>query len=162
MLSTELMLLNCGVGEDSWESLELQEIQLPADKCPLCEVQNCCIIPPGIVRIFIWNASILSCHLMGQNCSKHCFPDYIFISITSIIYFSFSFHWISLVVWHLMCMCMRKGKINCDLTQSENWYVKDRVMSVIKNVSEVQNDLVHFEYLEAIAWMNHESEIEFI
>ena len=23
----ELMLLNCGVGEDSWESLELQEIQ---------------------------------------------------------------------------------------------------------------------------------------
>ena len=61
-----------------------------------------------------------------------------------------------------MCMCMRKGKINCDLSQRENWYVKDRVMSVIKNVSEVQNDLVHFEYLEAIAWMNHESEIEFI
>ena len=27
MLSTELMLLNCGVGEDSWESLGLQEIQ---------------------------------------------------------------------------------------------------------------------------------------
>ena len=27
MSTNELMLLNCGVGEDSWESLGLQEIQ---------------------------------------------------------------------------------------------------------------------------------------
>ena len=27
LLSEELMLLNCGVGEDSWESLDCKEIQ---------------------------------------------------------------------------------------------------------------------------------------
>ena len=83
----------------------------------------------------------------------------------SIIYFSFFFSLNMPCCLASNVYVNEEGKINCDLTQSETWYVENRVnrvISVIKNVSEVQNDLVHFEYLEAIAWMNHESEIEFI